>query len=300
MATTKPPAPLHQRVAALESSLSPGERNVARFLADHPDLVASATAAELGRKTGTSDATVVRAVKALGYSGLPELKRILVQAMADRRDPARVLGQRFERLDADGAIADQVLVATGEVMAQARRLIDPETWRTAVDALDGAASVLCYGVEQAGCVADYLTIELGRGGKPTRSCKATGIAITGGLLPLSEQDAVVVVAPLRHFREIDVVVEHAHAVGAPVVMITEALGMVFEGRVEAVLHTPQTTLGLASELITAMALACGLSLEIASRNRERAISTYTLVNQLRSQVVGAEVDVELPRSLLEP
>ena len=33
------------------------------------------SAAELAGRTGTSDATVVRTVQALGFTGLPELKR---------------------------------------------------------------------------------------------------------------------------------------------------------------------------------------------------------------------------------
>lgn len=287
-------APLHERVVALEATLSPSERNVARYLADHPDLVASSTAVELGAHTQTSNATVIRTVKALGYTGLPELKRILVQAMVDRRDPARILGQRIERLDADGAIADQVLLATAELLNHARRIVEPTTWRRATDILDTAHSVLCYGIEQAGCVAEFLAIELARCGKPTRSLKQTGIGVANGLLPLTGDDAVVVIAPLRHFREIDVVVDHARSLGTPVIMISEALGMTFENRVDAVLQTPQTTLGIASEVIAAMTLVRALVLEIASRNRELAIATHGLLNQLRSQAVGADLDAALP------
>lgn len=292
-------SPLHQRVVALDSALSPGERTVARFLTDHPDLVASATAVELGSRTGTSNATVIRAVKALGYSGLPELKRILLQAMIDRRDPARVLGQRIDRLDADGAIPDRVLLETSELATHARRLVDPPTWRKVVDLIDAAKSVTCYGIEQAGCVADFLAIELGRCGKPTRSLTETGIGISGGLLSLTGADAVVIIAPLRHFREIEVVVDHALSLGTPVVMISEALGMAFEDRVDAVIHTPQTTLGVVSEIFAAMALARALTLEIASRNPKLALATHDLVNRLRSDVVGVALDVALPRSLTE-
>jgi DNA-binding MurR/RpiR family transcriptional regulator len=293
--------PLHQRLAALEATLSPAERAVARYLTDHPDLVASATAVELGARTGTSNATVIRTVKALGYTGLPELKRILIQAIIDRRDPARVLDHRIDQLEAEGGIADKVLLATSELMTHARRLIDPAIWDKAVNLIVGAAGVTCYGVEQAGCVADCLAIELGRCGKPARSVKDTGIGITAGILPLRSEDTVVVIAPLRHFREIDVVVDHAKSLGAAVVLISEALGMAFEGRVDAVLNTPQTTLGLASELLTPMALVGALTLEVASRDRERAVRTHKLVNKLRSEVVGADVDVDvsIPRSLAE-
>jgi DNA-binding MurR/RpiR family transcriptional regulator len=68
---------LQERVAARFDSLTATERRVARYLADHPQEAAFASAEELGRATGTSDASVVRTAKALGFDGLPGLKRSL-------------------------------------------------------------------------------------------------------------------------------------------------------------------------------------------------------------------------------
>ncbi|MGW3955337.1 MurR/RpiR family transcriptional regulator [Streptomyces sp. NPDC004752] len=290
-------APLHERAVALDADLSPSERKVARFLADHPSEIPSMTAADLGRRIGTSDATVVRTVKALGYAGLPELKRVLLKAMVDRRDPARMLAQSIEHLGTDVGIADQVLLATRNLMHEARHLIDADTWRTAVDIIDGADAVLAYGIEQAGCVADFFAIELGRCGVPARSVTQTGLSMTSGLLPLSGGDAVLVIAPLRHFREIDVVIDHARSVGARVVFMSEALGMSVRDRVDVVLQTPQTNFGPASPVFVAMALAQALTLEIAARHPERAVATTQLVNELRGKSVGTDLDVDALPSL---
>ena len=62
---------LEERVAARTDSLSAAERKVAHYLAAQPDKAAFASAAELGRLTETSDATVIRTIKSLGYDGLP-------------------------------------------------------------------------------------------------------------------------------------------------------------------------------------------------------------------------------------
>ncbi len=273
---------------ALEAQLSPGERRVARYLAEHPHEIPSLTAADLGQRIGTSDATVVRTVKALGYSGMPELKRVQLKAMADRRDPAVMLAQSLEHLGTDAGIADQVLIATGHLMQEARHLIDPEAWREAVEIIDGAAAVLAYGIGEAGCVADYFALELGRCGVLTDS----GLSVANGLLSLSATDAVLVIAPTRHFREIDVVIDHARTVGARVVFISEALGTSVRDRVDVVLQTPQTSFGPASTVIVPIAIADALALEIASRHRERAVATWQLINELRQNAVGTELDVD--------
>lgn len=277
---------------ALEAQLSPGERKVARYLAEHPHEIPSLTAADLGQRIGTSDATVVRTVKALGYSGMPELKRVQLKAMADRRDPAVMLAQSLEHLGTDAGIADQVLIATGHLMQEARHLIDPETWREAVEIIDGAAAVLAYGIGEAGCVADYFALELGRCGVPARALTDSGLSVANGLLSLSETDAVLVIAPTRHFREIDVVIDHARSVGARVVFISEALGTSVRDRVDVVLQTPQTSFGPASTVIVPIAIADALVLEIASRHRDRAVATWQLINELRQNAVGTELDVD--------
>ena len=292
-------APLHERVVALEAELSPREREVARFLVDHPNEIPSLTAAELGRRIGTSDATVVRTVKALGYSGMPEFKRVLLKAMADSRDPAMMLAQSIEQLGTDASVADQVLLATGHLMQQARHLIDPEVWAKAVEILDAATTVLAYGIGKAGCVAQYFAIELSRCGVPTRSLTDSGLSMADGLLSLSATDAVLLIAPLRHFREIDVVIDHARSVGARVVFVSEALGTSVRDRVDVVLPTPQTIFSPVSPMIVPLALAEALTLEIASRHRDRALATRQMVNELRQHVVVAGLDVDLPRIVEE-
>src|SRR3954471_13492509 len=73
---------------ATSRELSPKERAVADFYAGHLEEAAFLSAAEIAERLGTSDATVVRAVKALGYTGIPELRRELIDALGARATPA--------------------------------------------------------------------------------------------------------------------------------------------------------------------------------------------------------------------
>lgn len=286
-------APLHERVVALHEELSPTERVVARYLADHPDLAATASAIDLADVTGTSNATVVRTVKKLGYSGLPELKTLLVKTIIARRNPAAGLDERIDQLAAENEAgpARQVLAATIEVLMQTQHLLDDEAWEKAIGVLDRAGSVLCYGSGRAGAVARYLAIELSWNGRPARSLESTGLDLATGLLSLTEDVVVVLIAPLRHFREADVIIDRAHEVGAPIILISEALGMTLADRVDVVLATPQSTLTLTSEVLAPMTLAHALALDVAARHKKEAVATHELVSRLRKQVVGHDVDV---------
>jgi DNA-binding MurR/RpiR family transcriptional regulator len=187
-----------------------------------------------------------------------------------------------------------VLAATAEVLVQMQHLLDDEQWEKAVQILDRARSVLCYGSGRAGSVADFLAIELSWNGCPARCLRSTGLDVATGLLSLTRDEAVVLIAPLRHFREADVVIDRAHEVGAPVILVSEALGMALADRVDVVLATPQSTLTLTTEVLAPMTLAHALALDLAARHREQAVTTHELVSRLRRQVVDDDVDVTPP------
>src|SRR5438552_16628176 len=66
-----------ERVAERGDDLAPAERRVAELLVDLGPEATLRPAAALAEQLGTSDATVVRTAKSLGYSGLAELRRAL-------------------------------------------------------------------------------------------------------------------------------------------------------------------------------------------------------------------------------
>src|SRR5256885_17271783 len=86
-----------ERVIASLDGLSAAEAQVARFFRENREEVLVASAAALASRIGTSDATVVRAAKALGYAGLDELRRQLADELRQNLSPAsrlaRTLGE---------------------------------------------------------------------------------------------------------------------------------------------------------------------------------------------------------------
>src|SRR5215469_14968076 len=88
------------RLAANRDRLSPGELRAASYFVDAPEEVAFLSAAELARRLGLSDATVIRAARSLGYSGLPELKRELMELVRSRMSPARQAERSLEAVSA--------------------------------------------------------------------------------------------------------------------------------------------------------------------------------------------------------
>src|SRR5690625_502616 len=67
--------------------LPPSEKKIASYIIKHPSEVLSLTASELGKRSSTSSAAVIRLCKSLNLKGFPELK---LRIAGDLQKPATV------------------------------------------------------------------------------------------------------------------------------------------------------------------------------------------------------------------
>src|SRR5882757_4630923 len=96
-----------ERVAERGEELAPAERRVAQLLLDAGPEATLLSAAALAEQLGTSDATVVRTAKSLGYSGLAELRRALA-AYGDNPPLGERLRRTLEQTPGDELFASAI------------------------------------------------------------------------------------------------------------------------------------------------------------------------------------------------
>jgi DNA-binding MurR/RpiR family transcriptional regulator len=291
MNAQNPEESLYLRAIRIGPSLPGTLERVATFFAQHPDRTAASSAAEIATFTGTSDASVIRTAHALGYSGMKDLKRAALELVSERVDPEKVLEQRIERVrdhSITGVIDDTVHAAS-----RTRHTISPEVWDQAVQILARARRVFCYGLKPVGFIGDYLAHMFNRVGVDARSSHQTGVLLADYMLPLTEEDAVVIFAPIRQFDEVGAVVRHAKHIGASVVLITEAIGMPIRNEVDCTLTTSPTSMSAASDLSLPLTVAHGLFLGVAALLPHRAIETMTRLNELRPTVSPQKASLTL-------
>jgi DNA-binding MurR/RpiR family transcriptional regulator len=288
---------LQERVAARFDSLTATERRVARYLADHPHQAAFASAEELGRAIGTSDASVVRTAKALGFDGLPELKRSLQGRLEALLTPADLL---HNTLTATGTGPEAILAASlaerTKLIEDIGRVIDPDDFRAATELVTAAHETLVCGVARL-IVAEYTAMRLTRIGHRARSVTDTGMRLVDQLLPLGEGDVVLCIAPHRLAREMRVIMDHAHRVGAKVVLLTETLGEALRDHVDVTLAMPFGTPDKYGGQTAALVVLEALTVAVAAQDEERSVRAITAMNELRRQLaVDVEPDADPPRN----
>ena len=142
------------RVAAVLGELSPAQRQVAQFLLDGGPAVSVYSAAEIGSNLGVSDATVVRTARALGYAGLPELRRALAGSAEEPSLADRLHRTLAESTGSDSWLASSVerLLGALDVLVQQ---VPPERFRRAVDLIAAGRPVIWSGVGPSAHLAGY-------------------------------------------------------------------------------------------------------------------------------------------------
>lgn len=300
---------LNQRVEALRGQLSATALRVADYLVEHPEHAAEASAITIAERVGTSDATVVRTVKQLGYDGLSDLRQATKAEWALTYNPRAVLQERVESIGADAASVLELLVEDAVAILRESAAANSATVMSeATEALCTARAVVVVGFGRAGSLADHFSLGLARIGRAARAATAAGFRLADELAELGCDDALVLVAPLRYTREIKVAINHAHAVGARIVLVTETLGERLREEVTVALNTASTRHRLANETLATMAVLDALLLGVASRDKTRALQRWTTINHLRAELAGTGMDLprllpdgdEQPRSAARP
>jgi DNA-binding MurR/RpiR family transcriptional regulator len=252
---------------------------------EHPHDVIFATAGELGAAADTSDATVIRTAKALGYSGLPELKRHLGRGLTRRRPPVARLAERIEKTrSSGGSLLDKVFAEGAERIQEAHRQLKHADFEDAVNAITEARSVFSWGLGMSSVVAEYAALRLGRLGLISRFTADTGFRLADALLQVTGAELILMYVPGRHNRDVEAVVSHAERVGADVVLVTHSLGSELGARVRVTLSAAGSPTKFTGELLTASLITDALVLAVAAKTTPRSTATADLLTTLRSEL----------------
>ena len=284
---------LTRRISDAGGHLSPASRMVVRYIEKNRLRVLGSSAAELGSYIGTSDATVVRAVQALGFSGLEELRQTIMVSLSrspeptDGLTPAHHLGNTLaEAGDSIGAAIDAAVVA----QEQAIRVMRNPTWReemtSAVSALQKADRIAVFGIGPSSAMAHYAAMLLRRTGRSAFMLDATGSSLADQLLEIRAGNAILALAYTRPYVEIIAVSRTAREQGASMVMITDNRFSKLADLADILVEVPR---GQAERValhgatvVTLEALILGL----AASDRTRAMTALERLNELRGAVGG--------------
>jgi DNA-binding MurR/RpiR family transcriptional regulator len=272
--------------------MTPVSRRIAEHLLAAGPEVVLLSAADLAEELGTSDASIIRTAKALGYAGLADLRRAI---SASARDVS--LEERLRRSLTEGRESESILHSlidhhVGALDGTARR-IGPALFQQAVDVLAPAGRIFWSGVGPSAAVAEYGATLGSRLGHPSTVVRGAGTDLADELLAVSPGDAVVLLAYGRTNSRVRAVVDRSEALSVPIVLVTDAVPKELADRVGTILPCGRGTPGLFSSHGTTLVLIEALVLGLAAVDPPRAEASLADLNDLRAAVAGRRRDVYL-------
>lgn len=258
-------------------------------MASNPHSVGHLAALKLAEASHTSDATVVRTVRKLGFEGLDELRENLASELsrAGRLDSsiqviAEHRGYSARGDQTDGPISRHIRDSAAALNSLTER-VGEEALTDAVDTLNQARRIVTIGFGPSRYLADYVAHRFRRSGVSAAAAGSAGRTFADELSWLTTGDAVILMSYDHPTREVHVLYDRAEELGIPVVQLSEDSHTV-DARCSAVLGVgrgnPTFIPGYAPTVVVLEALV----LAVAASYPERSAKAGQTLDDLREQL----------------
>ncbi|GGA94001.1 transcriptional regulator [Brucella endophytica] len=203
--------PLIARIRSHAPTMTRALERVAAFVLADPQSVLYKSITELADEAESSDASVIRFCRELGYSGFQNFKLALAHELATLEHPASP--------PSPGDIVQELVDTARTALAETERLLDRQAIEQVSSLLLSARHVEIFGVAASAITAQYLEYKLARLGIPAHIPRDAHLA-TMASATASPEDIYILVSSSGSTIDTLRVAENAHGRGARVVGIT--------------------------------------------------------------------------------
>ena len=270
-----------QRLEGRFDGLTKSQRQIATYLLGSYDEAAFLPAADLARRLGVSEATVVRGARALGYDGFPELRRSLQELFLGKVTPATRLRRKLADLR-DGHVLARTIEMEVQYLTEALHGIHPADFDRAVEIVLRGRRVFAFGLGPARILPEMVEIRLRRFGMPTTSMTESGRDLLEKLVLLEKDDAVLAMGFFRVTAELMAVLDHARSLGCRTVLITDTLHLALKNKADVILAARRGPVSAFHSLTVPMTILNALILAVAIARPEQSLTSLDRLQKLRA------------------
>ena len=278
---------LADRIARKVGALSAAERRVASVFQQNPEEVLLASAQKLAGLAKTSDATVLRTMKALGYSGMEDLRRSVAVEFRSPATPASRMAETLAEVAGDLEAALKITLS-GHLAAidKLQSTLPVSHFAKSVNLLSNAGRTVLFGLGPSSALVNYLAIQLRRLGLQSISLTNSGLLFADDLHALRTGDAVLILAYTHAYPELTTLLNEANRLKLKIILITDTLGKEIGRRVDIVLPVARGRTNMLSMHTATLALLEALLVGIATARPEASVQNLRTLNRLRSDITA--------------
>lgn len=210
-----------ERLRLRGASLPPSSRMVADYISENRRAVLDQSALEIAALTGTSDASVIRAIQALGFEGLRDLKHRLRGLLGGELSSADKMVATIEELNR--SIESTVSFVLDGHLRSVEAIGNDQNRAALADAvklLRQARQIGIFGINASGVLATYAARLFARNGYAAYALNMTGISLAEQLSAMQEGDVLIMMIQRHAHREGVTTVGEAKRLGVPIILMT--------------------------------------------------------------------------------
>ncbi|TCW09864.1 RpiR family transcriptional regulator [Raoultella sp. BIGb0138] len=275
-----------ERFRARAHQLSPRLLAVVSYINDNREVVLERTAMEIAAATQTSDATVVRAIQALGFAGLRELKQTMERWFGPSITSSEKMLSTVNALSCDvNSSIDFVLEGHQRACEVLSRPANRAAVSQAVALLSEARQVAIFGIGASGILAEYTARLFSRIGLPSYVMNRTGFSLAEQLIALQRGDVLIMMGQKSPHREGMTALREARRLGIPTILLTQAVDSRFSQEAQVVIDVPRGgdngRVPLHGTVLVCLEM---LVLSVATTTPQRTMKSMKRINELHKAI----------------
>lgn len=207
------------RLQEYEEKASGAERELVRFILEHPDRAAGLNTHQLAEETFSSSSSVVRMCQKAGFSGYKEFQRELIAELAVRRENDRGMEKDIQKEDSLEKIIMKVTYRNMLSLEKTRKLLDENIVKKCIDLMESCENIYLFGIGSSLLVAKDAYLKFLRVNKPCFVCDDWHVQMLYAK-NITKKDLAIIISYSGYTEEMITCAELAKEAGAPIVAIT--------------------------------------------------------------------------------
>lgn len=204
------------RIDSTEDSFTDAEKKIADYLLQNPGEIIRLSITELSEITKTSDSSIIRFSRKLGYKGYHEMKLDIAQSMTG---PTKQLHEDINELDSITQIKEKIFSSASSTILDTLYVLQDEEIEKAIAAITKARKIMLFGSGASAMVALDAQHKFLKIGISVHTYLDSHMQLMGSSM-LSEDDVAIAISHSGANKDIISAIDLCRQAGTTVIAIT--------------------------------------------------------------------------------
>lgn len=273
-------ADISERIRAIYSTLSKGQKKIANAVLNDCDKVAYLTAARLGDLVGVSESTVVRFADELGFEGYSQFQLAVQELVRIRLTPNQRIEVTKQRIGR-GDIIDNVMTSDINKIKFTLEHLDRQAFAEAVDSILSARTIYITGARSSEPIARMLSYNLSLIFDNVKLVVPTSSAeVFEQMYSIGEKDTVIAFSFPRYSSKMINGIKFAKQKNANIVVFTDSDVSPLVEFADSVLIGQSDMASFMDSLVAPLSIINAIIIEITNRRENEITERFDALEKL--------------------